>query len=98
MAVDLDERTVSGDRAATEPTAIQAAQRLIDDALVPGKRRLRLVGPCRDGCSSGRDEPAAEEASDGNQVETPQTLMKEILKDLDEAMKEFAAAAAEVRR
>lgn len=30
--------------------------------------------------------------------ETPQTLMKEILKDLEEAMREFAAAESEIRR
>ncbi len=30
--------------------------------------------------------------------ETPQMLMQEILKDLEEAMKEFAAAESEIRR
>jgi type I restriction enzyme M protein len=32
------------------------------------------------------------------QGETPQALMKEIIKDLEEAMKEFAAAESEIRR
>ncbi len=35
---------------------------------------------------------------DSNRAETPQTLMKEILNDLEEAMKEFAAAESEIRR
>jgi hypothetical protein len=48
-AVDLDERTVQGGHAATEQAAIKTAQRLIDNALVPGKRRLRLVRDSRDG-------------------------------------------------
>lgn len=39
-----------------------------------------------------------QETSNGVQRETPQTLMKEILADLAEAMKEFAAAEAEIRR
>ena len=30
--------------------------------------------------------------------DTPQMLMKEILKDLEEAMREFAAAESEIRR
>jgi hypothetical protein len=34
--------------------------------------------------------------TNGTQCETPQTLMKEILKDLEEAMKEFAAAEREI--
>jgi type I restriction enzyme M protein len=34
--------------------------------------------------------------SDGKKGETPQLLMKEILKDLEEAMREFAAAEAEI--
>jgi type I restriction enzyme M protein len=38
------------------------------------------------------------EPTNGAQRETPQTLMKEILEDLAEAMKEFAAAEAEIRR
>lgn len=50
-AVDLDARTVRGGHAATKQAAIQAAERLIDSALAPGKRRLRLVGPCGDGRS-----------------------------------------------
>jgi type I restriction enzyme M protein len=33
-----------------------------------------------------------------NTGETPQTLMKDILKDLEEAMKEFSAAESEIRR
>ena len=39
-----------------------------------------------------------QETTNGIQRETPQTLMKEILADLAEAMKEFAAAEAEIRR
>lgn len=46
-AVDLDERTVKGGHAASEQAAIKAAQRLIDNALAPGKRRLRLVRDSR---------------------------------------------------
>jgi type I restriction enzyme M protein len=38
-----------------------------------------------------------EDASKPDQ-ETPQTLIAEILQDLDEAMKEFAAAEAEIHR
>jgi type I restriction enzyme M protein len=37
------------------------------------------------------------ETSTSVQLETPQALMKEILKDLEEAMKEFAAAESEFR-
>lgn len=37
-----------------------------------------------------------QEAADGTQRETPQALMKEIVKDLEEAMKEFAAVEAEI--
>jgi type I restriction enzyme M protein len=36
--------------------------------------------------------------SSTNDSPTPQALMKEILTDLEEAMKEFAAAEAEIRR
>jgi hypothetical protein len=35
-------------------------------------------------------------SADGAQGETPQTLMREILKDLEEAMREFAAAESEI--
>jgi type I restriction enzyme M protein len=38
------------------------------------------------------------EATSTTQGETPQALMKEILKDLDEAMREFSAAEAEIQR
>lgn len=38
------------------------------------------------------------EAPDATQGETPQKLMKEILRDLEEAMREFAAAESEIRR
>jgi type I restriction enzyme M protein len=38
------------------------------------------------------------ETANPTQDETPQALMKEILKDLEEAMKEFAAAESEIRR
>jgi type I restriction enzyme M protein len=38
------------------------------------------------------------EATKAIQSETPQALMKDILKDLEEAMKEFAAAESEIRR
>lgn len=55
-AVDLDDRTVRGGRAASEQAAIKAAQRLIDSALAPGKRRLRLVRSSRDG--RGEDDGA----------------------------------------
>jgi hypothetical protein len=48
-AVDLDARTVRGGQAASEQGAIRAAERLIDRVLAPGKRRLTLVGPSRDG-------------------------------------------------
>jgi len=37
-----------------------------------------------------------QETTNGSQGETPQVLLKEILKDLDEAMREFAAAASEI--
>jgi len=39
-----------------------------------------------------------QQSTNGIQRETPQKLMKEILADLAEAMKEFAAAEAEIRR
>jgi type I restriction enzyme M protein len=38
------------------------------------------------------------EAANGTQGESPRALMKEILKDLEEAMREFAAAEAEIER
>lgn len=48
-AVDVDARTVRGGQAASEQAAIKAAERLIDGVLAPGKRRLTLVRPSRDG-------------------------------------------------
>lgn len=39
-----------------------------------------------------------QETTNATQDETPQALMKEILKDLEEAMREFAAAEAEIQR
>jgi type I restriction enzyme M protein len=39
-----------------------------------------------------------QEEFDSDHAETPQMLMREILRDLDEAMKEFAAAEAKIRR
>ena len=48
-AVDVDARTVRGGQAASEQAAINAAERLIDWVMAPGKRRLTLVGPSRDG-------------------------------------------------
>jgi type I restriction enzyme M protein len=39
-----------------------------------------------------------QEATNTTQGETPQALMKEILKDLEEAMREFAAAESEIQR
>jgi hypothetical protein len=48
-AVDVDARTVRGGQAASEEAAIKAAERLIDGVMAPGKRRLTLVGPSRDG-------------------------------------------------
>jgi hypothetical protein len=48
-AVDLDARTVRGGQAASKQAAIKAAERLIDGVMAPGKRRLTLVGPSRDG-------------------------------------------------
>jgi hypothetical protein len=48
-AVDVDARTVRGGEAASERAAIKAAERLIDGVLAPGRRRLTLVGPLRDG-------------------------------------------------
>jgi type I restriction enzyme M protein len=39
-----------------------------------------------------------QETTNGAQRESPQTLMKEILEDLAEAMREFAAAEAEINR
>jgi hypothetical protein len=44
-AVDVDARTVRGGQAVSEAAAIKAAERLIDEVLEPGKRRLTLVGP-----------------------------------------------------
>jgi hypothetical protein len=44
-AVDVDARTVRGGQAMSEEAAIKAAERLIDGALAPRKRRLTLVGP-----------------------------------------------------
>jgi hypothetical protein len=49
--VDLDARTVRGGEAASEAAAIKAAERLIDGVLAPGKQRLTLVRPSRDGGS-----------------------------------------------
>ena len=48
-AVDVDARTVRGGQAASEQGAIEAAERLIDGVLAPGKRRLTVVGPAGDG-------------------------------------------------
>jgi hypothetical protein len=48
-AVDVDAHTVKGGQAPSEAAAIKAAQRLIDGVLAPGKQRLRLVGPSREG-------------------------------------------------
>jgi len=39
-----------------------------------------------------------QETTNRTQGETPQELMKEILKDLEDAMREFAAAESEIRR
>lgn len=39
-----------------------------------------------------------QETTSATQGETPQALMKEILKDLEEAMREFAAAESEIQR
>jgi type I restriction enzyme M protein len=39
-----------------------------------------------------------QEATNGHTQQTPQMLMKEILKDLEEAMREFAAAESEIGR
>jgi hypothetical protein len=50
-AVDVDARTVRGGQAASEAAAIKAAERLIDGVLAPGRRKLTLVGPSRDGRS-----------------------------------------------
>jgi hypothetical protein len=50
-AVDLDERTVTGGRAATEQAAIEAAARLIDRTLARPPRKLTLVRPSGDGRS-----------------------------------------------
>jgi hypothetical protein len=47
--VDVDARTVRGGQAASEQAAIKAAVRLIDGVLAPGRRRLTLVGPSREG-------------------------------------------------
>jgi hypothetical protein len=50
-AVDLDARTVRGGQAVSEKAAIKAAERLIDGVLTPGRQRLTLVRPLRDGRS-----------------------------------------------
>ncbi len=50
-AVDVDARTVRGGQAASEKAAIKAAERLIDGVMAPGRRRLTVVGPRRDGGS-----------------------------------------------
>jgi hypothetical protein len=50
-AVDLDARTVRGGQAASKQAAIKAAERLIDGVLAPGKQKLTLVRPSRDGRS-----------------------------------------------
>jgi hypothetical protein len=50
-AVDVDARTVRGGQAVSKQAAIKAAERLIDGVLAPGKRKLTLVGPSRDGRS-----------------------------------------------
>jgi hypothetical protein len=42
-AVDLDARTVRGGRAASEAAAKEAAERLIDGVLAPGRRRFTVV-------------------------------------------------------
>jgi hypothetical protein len=39
-----------------------------------------------------------QETTSTTQRETPQALMKQILKDLEEAMKEFSAAESEIRQ
>jgi hypothetical protein len=48
-AVDIDARTVRGGQAGSEQAAIEAAERMIDDALAPGKGRLRVVGEAGEG-------------------------------------------------
>jgi hypothetical protein len=48
-AVDVDARTVRGGQAVSKAAAIKAAERLIDRVMAPGRRRLTLVGPARDG-------------------------------------------------
>jgi hypothetical protein len=50
-AVDLDARTVRGGQAASKQAAIKAAERLIDGALAPGRQKLTVVRPSRDGGS-----------------------------------------------
>jgi hypothetical protein len=50
-AVDVDARTVRGGQAANKAAAIKAAERLIDGVMAPGKQKLTLVGPSRDGRS-----------------------------------------------
>ena len=50
-AVDVDARTVRGGQAASKQAAIKAAERLIDAVMAPGKQRLTLVRPTRDGRS-----------------------------------------------
>jgi hypothetical protein len=49
--VDFDARTVRGGQAASKQAAIKAAERLIDGMLAPGKQKLTLVKPPRDGSS-----------------------------------------------
>jgi len=48
-AVDVDERTVRGGKAADEEAAIKAAEQLIDRVLAQRKQKLTLVRPSRDG-------------------------------------------------
>jgi hypothetical protein len=48
-AVDVDARTVRGGQAVSKQAAIKAAERLIDGVLAPGRRRLTVVRPSRDG-------------------------------------------------
>jgi hypothetical protein len=47
--VDLDARTVRGGKAVSEQAAIEAAERLIDEALTPTMQKLTLIGSSRDG-------------------------------------------------
>jgi hypothetical protein len=48
-AVDVDARTVRGGQAASEESAIKAAERLIDRVLAPKTQKLTLVRPSGDG-------------------------------------------------